>query len=334
MAGNLNNDGFKRIPVHKITTEELKNTTFELPRDKEDKYSSQYFLSPTGTVAAKVMVIGTALEKEDVGTDAPFWKLRVADATGGIQVFAGQYQPEGAQIIANLELPCYVAVIGKISSYKPDSGTIISIRPDEIIVVDEQTRDDFVFESAEILMDKVRALKIDTVTLDKIKAAYPGMDPARYTNVALDALKTLLPKEKAQEKAADSVPPTPAAEPEKVPEAPNAPESTKEIADLTAKPEEAGAQKKAKAPAKAAVKAELKTKPSAKGGALPMDAKEAIHKIMIDNDAGTGIAIIEIGNKLRDAGVNPATLDVAGLIKKLMDEGRCYETKTGYKAIP
>ncbi|HEX3013660.1 MAG TPA: hypothetical protein VHO92_05255 [Methanobacterium sp.] len=47
---------------------------------------------------------------------------RISDPTGSFTIYAGQYHPEAAQFLSNCELPVFVAVVGKTSTYTTDDG--------------------------------------------------------------------------------------------------------------------------------------------------------------------------------------------------------------------
>ncbi len=86
---------FKRTPTIRMLAEEVRDTTIEI-QSGGDQYTPTVYLSPTGAEVNRVLIAGTAVEKEDVGSDNSFWRVRVADPTGEIFVYAGQYQPEAA----------------------------------------------------------------------------------------------------------------------------------------------------------------------------------------------------------------------------------------------
>jgi RPA family protein len=104
-------------------------------------------------------LVGTLTEKDDIGGDTEYWRGRVVDPTGSILIYAGQYQPEAAQILAGLEAPCFVAVVGKPNLYQTDDGNIIiSIRAESISRVDEFTRNQWILDTARRTMERLSDL--------------------------------------------------------------------------------------------------------------------------------------------------------------------------------
>lgn len=118
-------------------------TTIQLQNGEKDSYQPSIYLSPTGAEVNRVLVAGVAVEKEDVGSDNSFWRVRIVDPTGASFVYAGQYQPEAMKAIQKLEVPSFVIVSGKLSHYTPEQGgeTIVSIRAESIAPVSLELRD-------------------------------------------------------------------------------------------------------------------------------------------------------------------------------------------------
>jgi RPA family protein len=127
-------------------------------KESDDDRAPVYVLLPTGQRANRVFLVGTLTETEDVGEDSEYWQGRVVDPNGDtFFMYAGQYQPDAASMLRELEPPAYVAVVGKPRTYETDEGEVnVSIRPESISEVDEATRDRWVVETAERTLDRVR----------------------------------------------------------------------------------------------------------------------------------------------------------------------------------
>ena len=142
--------GFSREVARRIYAEELKDSNYSF-RDGEDphQYAPQYLLTPTGAKCNRVFMVGALTEKDDIGGDTEYWRGRVVDPTGSILIYAGQYQPEAAQVLANMEVPAFVAVVGKPNLYQTEDGNIIiSLRAESIQKVNEATRNQWVMDTA------------------------------------------------------------------------------------------------------------------------------------------------------------------------------------------
>ncbi|OPY51290.1 MAG: hypothetical protein A4E48_01656 [Methanosaeta sp. PtaU1.Bin060] len=153
--------GFSREVARRVFAEELKSCNYSF-RESEDQsqYAPQYLLTPTGAKCNRVFIVGTLTEKDDIGGDTEYWRGRIVDPTGSILIYAGQYQPEAAQILANMEVPAFVAIVGKPNLYQTEDGNIIiSIRAESIQRVNEATRNQWIVDTARRTHERLRALK-------------------------------------------------------------------------------------------------------------------------------------------------------------------------------
>ena len=127
-------------------------------KESDDDRAPVYSLLPTGERANRVFVVGTLTETEDVGDDSEYWRGRIVDPTGTFFAYAGQYQPEATSVLRETETPEYVAVVGKPRSYETDEGEVnVSLRPESITVVDDDTRNRWVAETADRTLDRIDA---------------------------------------------------------------------------------------------------------------------------------------------------------------------------------
>lgn len=309
------NTTFKRSSVTKMLIAELVRTTHALPKGK-DQYDAQTYLSPTGRTITKVMICGTAIEMEDVGKDSSLWRLRISDPSGTVQVYAGMYQPEAAAAIAQLNVPCFVAVIGKINIYKPEEGShIVSIRPDSVTIIDGKNRDDFILDASLSLIRGVKNIIDEKMKeTEAIYGAKEGKDT--YLFVARQAIESLLPdhtgavhydhkageeKKDRQEsnqsqKAPDSEPPKPGSK------------------SMKSSPSSSSPQGKTDT----FIDSSIKT------------VQEVIYEIL--KEKGT-VKYDDLPDMLKARGINPLMVDWTSAVKRLMDEGQCFEPKIGILKI-
>ncbi|HWQ19819.1 MAG TPA: hypothetical protein VN455_08575 [Methanotrichaceae archaeon] len=202
--------GFSREVAKRVFASELRNSNLALRAvDDQDKYAPQYILTPTGAKCNRIFLAGTLTERDDIGGDTEYWRGRVVDPTGSILIYAGQYQPEAAHILAGIELPAFVAVVGKPSLYETEDGSVlISIRAESIQKVDETTRDRWILDAARHTLDRVRALESAgpvpgpefataaeaprdaSMDLDKARMHY-NTDPKQYRQMVVRALVSL-----------------------------------------------------------------------------------------------------------------------------------------------
>ncbi|HML26433.1 MAG TPA: DNA-binding protein, partial [Methanomethylovorans sp.] len=102
--------GYTREVARRIFAQEFResNLTF---KDGNDQYSPQYLFTPTGAKVNRMFIVGTLTEKEDIGSESEYWRGRVSDPTGSFFIYAGQYQPEAAQVLSECDTPEFVAIV-------------------------------------------------------------------------------------------------------------------------------------------------------------------------------------------------------------------------------
>ena len=174
-------------------------------KESDDERAPLYALLPTGERVNRVFLVGTLTETEDIGNENEYWRGRVVDPTGTFFVYAGQYQPEAATALRELETPTYVAVVGKPRTYETDDGSInVSVRPESITAVDEPTRNRWVVETAERTLDRLdRFGEEGNEYAEMARREYEG-DVTAYRDVVVEALEGL-ESEPAEEGTAESV---------------------------------------------------------------------------------------------------------------------------------
>ena len=191
MAGMM---GFSREVARRIFAEELKSSNYSF-REGEDQnqYAPSYLLTPTGAKCNRVFMVGTLTEKDDIGGDTEYWRGRVVDPTGSILIYAGQYQPEAAQILAGLEAPCFVAVVGKPNLYQTDDGNIIiSLRAESISQANESTRNQWVLDTARRTQERLSDLsQVTTLPPSGDFATADRMPSAPTSTAALDTERAM-----------------------------------------------------------------------------------------------------------------------------------------------
>ena len=169
-------------------------------KESDDERAPVYLLLPTGQRANRVFIVGTLTETEDVGEDSEYWQGRLVDPNGDtFFMYAGQYQPDAASMLRELEPPAYVSVVGKPRTYETDEGEVnVSVRPESITTVDEATRDRWVVETAERTIERLNAFEAaesdDGGAVDEyVEMAREQYDPPteNYRRAVAEALESL-----------------------------------------------------------------------------------------------------------------------------------------------
>jgi RPA family protein len=182
-----------REVARRVFAREFNDATYTF-KESDDDRAPVYVLLPTGQRANRVFVVGTLTETEDVGEDSEYWQGRVVDPNGDtFFTYAGQYQPDAASMLRELEPPAYVSVVGKPRTYETDDGEVnVSVRPESISEVDEATRDRWVVETAERTIERIQAFEEDSAD-EYVQMAHEQYDlpVENYRRSAVQALESL-----------------------------------------------------------------------------------------------------------------------------------------------
>lgn len=122
--------------------------------------SPNYIITPSGARCNRVYIVGVVTEVENIGQGEELWRSRIADPTGVFAVYAGQFQPDIAIFLSEVEIPSFLAVVGKVKIFEPEAGAFYTtIRPEEINIVDAKVRDLWVLKTAERTLERINYLK-------------------------------------------------------------------------------------------------------------------------------------------------------------------------------
>lgn len=190
------------------------NSSSVTVRGDEEK-SPSYLITRLGAMVNRVLVAGVLTEKENIGSeDEPLWRGRIQDVSGNFFINVGKFQPEAAASIADIDVPAFVAVVGKVRTYTSDDGRVfVSIRPETIVQVDEETRNRWILSSAKSLWERLvkmkKAVAVNSTSSKELIAAgfspeeaegidsalnnYGMPDSGPYMKTIQNALRMLLP---------------------------------------------------------------------------------------------------------------------------------------------
>ena len=277
-----------------------------------DERAPNYIITPTGVKCNRLFIVGVVTEVENIGKDNNLWRARIADPTGVFTMYAGQYQPEAAIFLSELNIPAYVAVVGKARKFEPEDGSIYtSVRPEEINHADEKLRDRWILDTAERTLERIRFIEdalssglhgnelkeyllkkgtIGVLAEGAVKAIehYKDLDKtiAELKTAVIHAIQTIASEMETKVHDAEKEPQRKAVESESIQE--------------ISKPEPIEQEK---------------------------EPKEAIAAIIDRMDKGKGTTYSAVVEAALQEGIDQAAVESG--IKELMDEGRCYEPKIG-----
>lgn len=278
-----------------------------LHNSEGDERAPNYIITPTGVKCNRLFIVGVVTEVENIGKDNSLWRGRVADPTGVFTVYAGHYQPEAAIFLSELNIPAYVAVVGKARKFEPEDGSVYtSVRPEEINNADEKLRDRWVLDTAERTLERIKYIE------DALSSGKSGNDLKEYllvngtNSVLADGAVKAIEHYKNLDKT--------------ISELKNAVIHAIEAVASDRETKVQNVEKKEEA-----ITVEENAKPEFKEPET--GPKEIIAGIIDKLDTGKGISYSIVVETAQKAGIDPMIVESG--IKELMDEGRCYEPKIG-----
>jgi len=191
MSQSQNDQAPTREVAHRVFAAEFNDAIHTFQESDEDR-APVYALLPTGEKANRVFMIGTLTETNNVGSDQEYWQGRIVDPTGTVFAYAGQYQSKAAAFLRDTEPPAFVAVVGKPRSYETDEGMInVSLRPEHITAVDEQTRNRWVTDTATKTLDRIEAFDTESNPYARMAKEQYGGNNEQYRQQVIESLESL-----------------------------------------------------------------------------------------------------------------------------------------------
>ena len=147
----------KRETAWKIFAGEYNDSTVEIKGEGE--MAPSYVVTPLGAKVNRLFIIGVLTDVENVSENGELVRAHISDPTGVFTLYSGQYQKEVTEALSNIEVPAFVAVIGKSRTYSPEEGTIyVSVRPERIMEVSADIRDKWILETCKNTKDRIEAV--------------------------------------------------------------------------------------------------------------------------------------------------------------------------------
>ncbi len=297
-----------------------------------EERAPNYIITPTGVKCNRLFIVGVVTEVENIGKENNLWRARVADPTGVFTIYAGQYQPEAAIFLSELQVPAYVAVVGKARKYEPEDGSVyVSVRPEEINTADEKLRDRWVLDTAEHTLARIKTIEealncglsgndLKELLIKKgtnpvlAEGAVRAIEHYKNLNKTIEELKNAVIH--AVETVASENVKTGAQEVEKQKEPQTIPDERRFQEQPVEKPEQTAEEIKG---------TETDTVTEIKE--TEKEPKELLAAIIDKLDTGRGTTYSMVVETAQSAGIGAELVELS--IKELMAEGRCYEPKIG-----
>ncbi|MDD1682625.1 MAG: hypothetical protein LUO98_02205 [Methanoregula sp.] len=120
-----------------------------------DGKSAAWVVTPTGASCRQVFLAGALLEVQEQGDMLSF---RVSDPTGGFDLVCGGINTALAESVRKIPLPSFVSVSGRAQLYRREGRTVLTIRPEQVHVIDRRTRDQWVITTAKSTLARLELM--------------------------------------------------------------------------------------------------------------------------------------------------------------------------------
>ena len=147
----------KRETAWRVFASEYNDSTFEMKSEGEKTPS--YVVTPLGAKVNRLFIVGVLTDVENVSESGELLRAHLSDPTGVFTLYSGQYQQEATDALSNIEVPAFVAILGKSRTYSPEEGTLfVSVRPERVIEVNANVRDQWILETCMSTKERIEAV--------------------------------------------------------------------------------------------------------------------------------------------------------------------------------
>jgi len=123
----------------------------------EDSGSPAWVVTPGGAWCRFMFLSGALTEVEEI---ADMVHTRIADPTGVFNLMIGGRNTALAETFCKLPVPSFVTVTGRAQMYLKNGEVMLSVRPDNVLVVDRQVRDQWVLATAKSTVGRLHQMHL------------------------------------------------------------------------------------------------------------------------------------------------------------------------------
>ncbi|KAA0001372.1 MAG: hypothetical protein FE048_05575 [Thermoplasmata archaeon] len=147
-----------REPAWRIFAAEYNDATHVI-QSKEEK-APKYVITPLGAKVNRLFIVGVLTDVEEIGAEGIRRRARISDPTGIHVVYAEAFKPEVASILADMEIPSYIAVVGKTRIYEPEEGVLyLSARAEMAKEIGIEERNYWIIEASRNMLIRINAMR-------------------------------------------------------------------------------------------------------------------------------------------------------------------------------
>ena len=148
----------KREAAWRVFAGEFNDATLEL-KSAGEKIPS-YIVTPLGSKINRLFFIGVLTDVENISEGGELVRAHVSDPTGVFTLYSGQFQQEATDQLLGIEVPAFVAVVGKSRTYIPEEGMLyVSVRPELVREVTAEARDRWIVETCLQTKERIAAIR-------------------------------------------------------------------------------------------------------------------------------------------------------------------------------
>ena len=207
----------KRETAWKIFAGEYNDSSYEIKGEGE--MAPSYVVTPLGAKVNRLFLIGVLTDVENISENGELVRAHISDPTGVFTLYSGEYQKDVTDVLLNIEVPTFVAVVGKSRTYIPEEGTfLVSVRPERIVEVDADIRDKWILETCQNTKERIEAvfeaMKMEESNVYQLKKLgysqelsegifealknYGKIDLNKYIGLIQESLQYLVPGKETQ----------------------------------------------------------------------------------------------------------------------------------------
>jgi uncharacterized protein len=123
----------------------------------KDSGSPAWVVTPGGAWCRFMFLSGALTEVADIGDMV---RIRIADPTGVFNLVIGGRNTALAETFCKLPVPAFVTVTGRAQMYLKNAEVMLSVRPDNILVVDRLVRDQWVLTTAKSTLARLQHMHL------------------------------------------------------------------------------------------------------------------------------------------------------------------------------
>jgi RPA family protein len=173
---------------------EFSRSDMAVPDD--DEKGAAWVVTVTGAYCRQVFLAGALVEVREEGG---MLSARLADPTGGFDLVCGGNNTAITESIRKIPPPSFISVSGRAHLYRKDKIPVLTIRPDQVQIIDRLIRDKWIITTAAATLARLELMHgalTGTCTDRRVRQAYLHYTPtprdlSGLAGMVADALATV-----------------------------------------------------------------------------------------------------------------------------------------------